>query len=93
MRLVGRRAAEARRNLAHLTERVARHSGLVDWTPPAGGLCCLLGIREPATAQNGTAARPGFGGPEADFRAGLEHLSQFLGQRWPSSGRAGDQGV
>ncbi|MEU6594164.1 capreomycidine synthase [Streptomyces sp. NPDC046881] len=54
-RLIGRRAAEARRNLAHLTEWAARHSGLVDWTPPEGGVCCLLGIRELATAQDGTA--------------------------------------
>ncbi|MFG3016302.1 capreomycidine synthase [Streptomyces cinerochromogenes] len=119
-RLIDRRAAEARRNLGHLTGWAARHRELVDWTPPEGGVCCLLGIRELATARDGTdgtaveefcrdllaehktllvpgsafdapqAVRLGFGGPEADFRAGLEHLSRFLGAR---SARTGAQGV
>ncbi|UFR00341.1 capreomycidine synthase [Streptomyces sp. Go40/10] len=116
-RLIERRAAEARRNLGHLTEWAARHRELVDWTAPEGGVCCLLGIRELSTARDGTAVeefcrdllaehktllvpgsafdapqavRLGFGGPEADFRAGLEHLSRFLRTR---AARTGVQGV
>ncbi|MFF7373135.1 capreomycidine synthase [Streptomyces tricolor] len=119
-RLIGRRAAETRRNLGHLTEWAARHRGLVDWSPPEGGVCCLLGIRELAGAPDGTAVeefcrdllaehktllvpgsafdapqavRLGFGGPEADFRAGLDHLSRFLQERSSRAGRAAAQGV
>ncbi|MGI5340819.1 capreomycidine synthase [Streptomyces sp. CA-181903] len=65
--LIARRAAEARRNLAHLTEWMARHEDLVRWTPPEGGVCALPVFRE----LEETAA-----GPEAVERLCLELLSR-----------------
>ncbi|MFD5303325.1 MULTISPECIES: capreomycidine synthase [Streptomyces] len=54
--LIGRRAAEARRNLAHLTEWMAEHEDLVRWTPPEGGVCALPVFRELERASDGSAA-------------------------------------
>ncbi|MGA5410366.1 capreomycidine synthase [Streptomyces lavendulocolor] len=54
--LIGRRAAEARRNLAHLTEWMAEHEDLVRWTPPEGGVCALPVFRELERAADGPAA-------------------------------------
>ncbi len=54
--LIGRRAAEARRNLAHLTEWMAEHEDLVRWTPPEGGVCALPVFRELERASDGPAA-------------------------------------
>jgi capreomycidine synthase len=48
--LIGARAAEARRNLAHLDTWAADHADLVRWTPPAGGVCVLPVFRELADA-------------------------------------------
>ncbi|MFF7298686.1 capreomycidine synthase [Streptomyces sp. NPDC008265] len=65
--LIGRRAAGARRNLAHLTEWMADHADLVRWTPPEGGVCALPVFRE----LEETAA-----GPEAVERFCLELLAR-----------------
>ncbi|AZM87962.1 capreomycidine synthase [Streptomyces sp. W1SF4] len=67
--LIGARAAEARRNLAHLTEWMAEHEalGLVRWTPPEGGVCALPVFRE--------LERSG-AGPEAVERFCLELLDR-----------------
>ncbi|GAA2490189.1 capreomycidine synthase [Streptomyces gobitricini] len=54
--LVGTRAAEARRNLAYLTEWMAEHQDLVRWTPPEGGVCALPVFRELEEAKAGPAA-------------------------------------
>ncbi|MGW7418918.1 capreomycidine synthase [Streptomyces sp. NPDC054813] len=40
--LIGPRRTEARANLTVLEKWVAEHEGLVAWTPPSGGVCCLL---------------------------------------------------
>ncbi|MER7934838.1 MULTISPECIES: capreomycidine synthase [unclassified Streptomyces] len=40
--LIAPRRAEARANLAVLEKWVADHQGMVAWTPPGGGVCCLL---------------------------------------------------
>ncbi|MDT0491998.1 capreomycidine synthase [Streptomyces griseus] len=49
-RLIGARAAEARRNLARLTDWAAAHADLVHWTPPEGGVCALPVFRKLADA-------------------------------------------
>ncbi|MFF3016143.1 capreomycidine synthase [Streptomyces sp. NPDC057939] len=65
--LIGTRAAEARRNLAHLTDWMARHADQVRWTPPEGGVCALPVFRELERAQ---------AGPEAVERFCLELLAR-----------------
>ncbi|MEU9030048.1 capreomycidine synthase [Streptomyces sp. NPDC048383] len=64
--LIGVRAAEARRNLAHLTRWTAEHADQVRWTPPEGGVCALPVFRELERAQ---------AGPEAVERFCLELLA------------------
>lgn len=54
--LIGARAAEARRNLAHLTGWMAEHEDLVRWTPPEGGVCALPIFRELERAAAGPQA-------------------------------------
>ncbi|WP_236576541.1 capreomycidine synthase [Streptomyces sp. HF10] len=54
--LVRTRAAEARRNLAHLTAWMAEHEDLVRWRPPEGGVCALPVFRELERASAGPAA-------------------------------------
>ncbi|GGU46581.1 capreomycidine synthase [Streptomyces lavendofoliae] len=54
--LIGTRAAEARRNLAYLTEWMAGHRDLVRWTPPEGGVCALPVFRELEETAAGPAA-------------------------------------
>ncbi|MFI2371885.1 capreomycidine synthase [Streptomyces sp. NPDC018833] len=54
--LIGARAAEARRNLAYLTDWMAEHQDLVRWTPPEGGVCALPVFRELERAAAGPAA-------------------------------------
>ncbi|MGW6937645.1 capreomycidine synthase [Streptomyces xanthophaeus] len=104
--LIGLRAAEAGRNLAHLRGWMAEHEDLVRWREPEGGvsafpvfralerpgtppgaveeLCLELLERHRTLLVPGTAfgapqgVRLGFGGDEADFRAGLAELSAFL---------------
>ncbi|WP_354383851.1 capreomycidine synthase [Streptomyces sp. PvR034] len=53
--LIGARAAEARGNLALLTDWMEEHAELVRWTPPEGGVCALPVFRELERA----AAGPG----------------------------------
>lgn len=65
--LIGIRAAEARRNLAHLTQWMAEHEDLVRWTPPEGGVCALPVFRELERAA---------AGPEAVERFCLELLAR-----------------
>ncbi|MFJ6663046.1 capreomycidine synthase [Streptomyces sp. NPDC091383] len=65
--LIGTRAAEARRNLAHLTTWMTEHKDLVRWTPPEGGVCALPVFR----ALERTAA-----GPAAVERLCLDLLSR-----------------
>ncbi|MFF8827891.1 capreomycidine synthase [Streptomyces sp. NPDC015131] len=54
--LIGTRAAEARRNLAHLVDWMAEHEEWVRWTPPEGGVCALPVFRELERAGTGPAA-------------------------------------
>ncbi|MGI5484162.1 capreomycidine synthase [Streptomyces lavendofoliae] len=54
--LIGTRAAEARRNLAYLTEWMAGHQDLVRWAPPEGGVCALPVFRELEETAAGPAA-------------------------------------
>ncbi|RSS81360.1 capreomycidine synthase [Streptomyces sp. WAC06614] len=54
--LIGARAAEARRNLAHLTAWTAEHEDLVRWIPPEGGVCALPVFRELERAGAGPEA-------------------------------------
>ncbi|HLU99376.1 MAG TPA: capreomycidine synthase [Thermobifida alba] len=54
--LIGTRAAEARRNLAHFTGWMAEHEDLVRWTPPEGGVCALPVFRGLERAAGGPAA-------------------------------------
>ncbi|MFV2117479.1 capreomycidine synthase [Streptomyces sp. Act-28] len=58
--LIGTRAAEARRNLAHLTRWMTEHEDLVRWTPPEGGVCALPVFRELEEAGAGPAAAERF---------------------------------
>ncbi|MFJ7205061.1 capreomycidine synthase [Streptomyces sp. NPDC098789] len=51
--LIGARAAEARANLAHLTDWMDEHAELVRWTPPEGGVCALPVFRELERASAG----------------------------------------
>ncbi|MFH8344347.1 capreomycidine synthase [Streptomyces sp. NPDC018045] len=46
--LVGRRAAQAGRNLAHLTTWAEEHRDFVRWTRPDGGVCGVLEVEDPA---------------------------------------------
>ncbi|MCB5178805.1 capreomycidine synthase [Streptomyces antimicrobicus] len=65
--LIAPRAAEARRNLAYLTQWMAEHEDLVRWTPPEGGVCALPVFRELERAGSG---------PEAVERFCLELLAR-----------------
>ncbi|MFC5802618.1 capreomycidine synthase [Streptomyces formicae] len=65
--LIGARAAEARRNLAYLTDWMADHQDLVRWTAPEGGVCALPVFRELERAA---------AGPEAVERFCLELLTR-----------------
>ncbi|WP_079430871.1 MULTISPECIES: capreomycidine synthase [Streptomyces] len=65
--LIAPRAAEARGNLAYLTQWMAEHEDLVRWTPPEGGVCALPVFRELERAA---------AGPEAVERFCLELLDR-----------------